>query len=229
MLTKAKPSPFEFEIDTTALLIIDMQRDFLDEGGFGDQMGYDISLAQKCIDPCKQVLNFARKIDMLIIHTREGFFSNLADLASIKGSRKFNQVGIGYLGSLGKALIRGEKGHEIIDDLKPLPEEVVIDKPGHGAFYATELELVLQKNHITHLVICGVITEVCVHSTIREAKDRGYACLVLEDCVGSYQPEFHQVCLEIIQMQNGVFGKVSDSKAFLKSQQGRMIENYKDY
>lgn len=216
IICKAEPGPFEFQFDSTALLLVDMQRDFLEKGGFGDLMGYDISLMAGVIHRCRLVLEAARNAGMFIVHTREGFRPDLSDAAPIKLGRIYNNIGVGDMGPLGRVLVRGEAGHDIIPELYPRTGEPVIDKTGHGAFYATDLELILNKDGIKNLIICGVVTEVCVHSTLREAKDRGYACLVLEDGVGSYTPEFHRVSIEIIKTQGGLFGKVSTSAELLR-------------
>ena len=212
---QAEPGPYRFQLDTTALLIVDMQRDFLEKGGFADLMGYDVSVLAGAIRHSQLVLEAARHAGMFVIHTREGFRPDLADAAPIKLTRIFNDIGVGDQGPLGRVLVRGEPGHDIIPELYPLEGEPVIDKPGHGAFYATDLEMILENRGIKNLIICGVVTEVCVHSTLREAKDRGYACLVLEDCVGSYSAEFHHVSIEIVKTQGGLFGKVSTSSELL--------------
>ena len=217
----AEPDPFEFQLDSTALLIVDMQRDFLEKGGFADLMGYDVSQMEGAIRHCKLVLEAARKAGLFIIHTREGFRPDLSDAAPIKLARSYNDIGVGDPGPLGRVLVRGEPGHDIIPELYPQPGEPVIDKPGHGAFYATDLEMILENRGIKNLIICGVVTEVCVHSTLREAKDRGYACLVLEDCVGSYSAEFHRVSIEIVKTQGGLFGKVSTSAQLLRVLKGQ--------
>lgn len=219
---QAEPHDFPFDRGTTALLLIDMQRDFLDEGGFGDRMGYDISLLRRTIAPNRQLLDAARKAGLLIIHTREGFRPDLTDASPSKLNRSFEDVGLGSKGPLGRALIRGEEGHDIIAELYPLPDEPVIDKPGHGAFFATELDLILRNHDIKRLVICGVTTENCIHSTAREAKDRGYECLVLEDCVASYVPEFQRVGIEMFKSQGGLLGRVSTSAHVLEVLEGVM-------
>lgn len=212
---KAEPHDFPLDPAATALLMIDMQRDFLDEGGFGDRMGYDISLLRKTIAPNRQILEASRKAGLLIIHTREGFRPDLTDASPSKLNRSFENVGLGSEGPLGRALIRGEDGHDIIAELYPLPHEPIIDKPGHGAFFATELDLILRNHDIKRLIICGVTTENCVHSTAREAKDRGYECLILEDCVASYVPEFQRVGIDMFRSQGGLLGRVSTSQDVL--------------
>jgi len=211
----AEPYEFEFEPRSCALVIIDMQRDFVDPGGFGEALGNDVSLLRKAIKPTQKVLQAARKKKMLVIHTREGHRPDLSDLPQSKKLRGHLRTGIGDKGPMGRILVRGEYGHDIVDDLKPAPGEPVVDKPGKGAFYATDLDSMLHNRGIRSLVVCGVTTEVCVNTTVREANDRGYDCLVLEDCVGSYFPAFQKAALEMIKAQGGIFGWVSDSKRFL--------------
>ena len=209
--------PYEFELDAKrcALVIIDMQRDFVDPGGFGEALGNDVSLLRKAIAPTCKVLDAARAHRMLVVHTREGHRPDLSDLPRSKKLRGRLKAGIGDAGPMGRILVRGEYGHDIVDDLKPAPGEPVVDKPGKGAFYATDLDSLLRNRGIGQLVVCGVTTEVCVNTTVREANDRGYDCLVLEDCVGSYFPEFQKAALEMIKAQGGIFGWVSDSRRFL--------------
>ena len=211
----AAPGPFPLNVATTALVVIDMQRDFLLPGGFGETLGNDVSLLQKVVPPLAEVLAAARASGMLVIHTREGHLPDLSDCPPAKLQRGKPSQRIGDMGANGRILIRGEYGHDIIDELAPLDGEIVIDKPGKGAFYATELQAVLEKAGITHLIVTGVTTEVCVHTTVREANDRGYDSLVLSDCVGSYFPEFQRVGLEMVSAQGGIFGWVADSKALL--------------
>jgi nicotinamidase-related amidase len=212
---EAEPYEFEFEPRSCALVIIDMQRDFVDPGGFGEALGNDVSLLRKAIGPTHKVLEAARNKKMLVIHTREGHRPDLSDLPQSKKLRGHLKTGIGDKGPMGRILVRGEYGHGIVDDLKPAPGEPVVDKPGKGAFYATDLDSMLHNRGIRSLVVCGVTTEVCVNTTVREANDRGYDCLVLEDCVGSYFPQFQKAALEMIKAQGGIFGWVSDSKRFL--------------
>ena len=208
----AEPYALEFECKTTALLIIDMQRDFMEPGGFGEMLGNDVSLLRAAIDPCKRILAAAREAGLLVMHTREGHRPDLADAPPTKLARGGLETGIGADGPMGRILIRGEPGHEIIPELAPKPGEPVIDKSGKGAFYETDLELMLRNNNIRTIIVCGVTTEVCVHTTVREANDRGYECLVLEDCVGSYFPEFQRVGIDMIKAQGGIFGWVSNSE-----------------
>ncbi len=212
---QAEPYEFEFEPATTALMVIDMQRDFVDPGGFGEALGNDIALLRKAIAPTKRVLAAARAAQVLVIHTREGHRGDLSDLPLSKKRRGRLKAGIGDPGPMGRILVRGEYGHAIIDELKPIPGEPVVDKPGKGAFYATDLDAMLKNRGVQQLVVCGVTTEVCVNTSVREANDRGYDCLVLEDCVGSYFPEFQEMALRMIKAQGGIFGWVSDSKKFL--------------
>lgn len=211
----AEPYEFEFDPETTALLIIDMQRDFVDPGGFGEALGNDVSLLRKAVPPTRRVLDAAREAGMLVIHTREGHRPDLSDLPANKKLRGKLKAGIGDKGPMGRILVRGEYGHDIVEELKPLPGEPVVDKPGKGAFYATDIDFMLKNRGINQLVVCGVTTEVCVHTTVREANDRGYDALVLEDCVGSYFPEFQEVGIKMIKAQGGIFGWVSDSTRFI--------------
>ena len=208
----AEPYPLEFEQETTALLIIDMQRDFLETGGFGDMLGNDVALLRSTIEPCRNMLLTAREIGLAVIHTREGHRPDLADAPPSKLARGGLDIGIGDDGPMGRILVRGEEGHDIIPELYPAAGEPVIDKPGKGAFFDTDLDLILRNGGIKTLIVCGVTTEVCVHTTVREANDRGYECLVLSDCVGSYFPEFQRIGLEMIKAQGAIFGWVSESE-----------------
>jgi nicotinamidase-related amidase len=211
----AEPYQFEFTLDRTALLIIDMQRDFVDPGGFGAALGNDVSLLRACIPPIERVLNAARDTGLFVIYTREGHRPDLSDCPPSKRVRGHLRIGIGDQGPMGRILVRGEYGHDIIDELRPRPGEPVVDKPGKGSFYATDLDLILRNRSIASLIVCGVTTEVCVHTTVREANDRGYHCLVLADGVASYFPEFQRVGLEMIKAQGGIFGWVANSEQFL--------------
>ena len=212
---EAEPAPLAVDLDRAALVIIDMQRDFLEPGGFGEALGNDVSRLQAAVEPCRQVLAAARRTGMLVIHTREGHRPDLSDAPPHKVQRGDPKSRIGAPGPMGRILVRGEPGHDIIPELYPLAEEPVIDKPGKGAFYQTDLELMLRNRDIDTLFVCGVTTEVCVNTTVREANDRGYECLVLEDCVGSYFPEFQEMGLRMIKAQGGIFGWVSDSARLL--------------
>ncbi|MEU8285312.1 cysteine hydrolase [Micromonospora sp. NPDC048905] len=207
----ARPGPYTFDLSTTALLVIDMQRDFLEPGGFGASLGNDVGQLRRTIPPLAALLADARTVGMTIVHTREGHLPDLSDCPPAKLSRGAPSMRIGDLGPKGRILVRGEYGHDIIDELTPLPDEPVIDKPGKGAFYATELAGLLAERGVRSLLVTGVTTEVCVHTTVREANDRGYECLVLADCVGSYFPEFQRVGLDMIAAQGGIFGWVADS------------------
>jgi len=209
----AEPGPFTFEPATTALVVIDMQRDFLLPGGFGESLGNDVSRLRRTIEPLAALMAAWRTAGLPVIHTREGHLPDLSDCPPAKLHRGAPSMRIGDPGAYGRILIRGEYGHDIVDELRPVAGEIVIDKPGKGAFYATDLHEILQKHGITALVVSGVTTEVCVHTTVREANDRGYECLVLADCVGSYFPEFHRVGLEMIAAQGGIFGWVAESPA----------------
>jgi nicotinamidase-related amidase len=211
----AAPYPFALRPATTALVIIDMQRDFLRPGGFGALLGNDVALLTRVIEPLAAVLDAARAAGMMVIHTREGHRPDLADCPPSKLARGHLDTPIGAEGPNGRVLVRGEPGHGIVDELAPIAGEIVLDKPGKGAFYATDLELLLRNAQITSLVVTGVTTEVCVHTTVREANDRGFECLVLSDCVGSYFPEFHEVGLRMIAAQGGIFGWVASSPDLL--------------
>ena len=212
----AMPSPFVLPTGEVALIVIDMQRDFLLPGGFGESLGNDVSLLASVVPPLRRVLDAARSAGWTVIHTREGHRPDLSDLPAAKHRRGKPSLRIGDPGPYGRILIRGEYGHDIVDELAPAPGEPVLDKPGKGAFYGTDLQEVLQANGITTLVVTGVTTEVCVHTTVREANDRGYDVLVLSDCVGSYFPEFQRVALDLIAAQGGIFGWVADSSALLQ-------------
>ncbi|WP_315779491.1 isochorismatase family cysteine hydrolase [Bradyrhizobium sp. SZCCHNPS1003] len=213
----AEPEPIALDWDETALLIIDMQRDFMEPGGFGETLGNDVSQLARAVTPIANVLGAARKMGMLVIHTREGHKPDLSDAPPAKVERGAPSLRIGDPGPMGRILIRGEPGHDIIPALYPIAGEVVIDKPGKGAFYATELGDVLKQHGIANLLVCGVTTEVCVNTTVREANDRGYRCVVVSDGCASYFPEFHEMGLRMIKAQGGIFGWVADSAAVLKA------------
>ena len=208
----AEPYELKFDPATTALVIIDMQRDFVMPGGFGEALGNDVKQLQVTIAPTRAILDAAREAKMLVIHTREGHRPDLSDCPPSKLARGKGAKRIGDPGPMGRILIRGEVGHDIVPELYPIAGEVVIDKPGKGAFFATDLELILRDRGIKTLLVCGVTTEVCVNTTVREANDRGYECVVLSDCVGSYFPEFQKAALAMIKAQGGIFGWVSDSR-----------------
>jgi biuret amidohydrolase len=212
---EAEPYAFALEPGRVALLIIDMQRDFLEPGGFGEMLGNDVSQLRRTIEPNRRLLAAWRTAGLPVIHTREGHRPDLADLPPAKKVRGHSAVTIGDPGPMGRILVRGEPGHDIIPELYPVAGEPVIDKPGKGAFFATDLQAILQSRGIAQLVVTGVTTEVCVNTTVREANDRGYDCLVLEDCVGSYFPEFQIMGLKMIKAQGGIFGWVAKSGAVI--------------
>ena len=213
----AEPAPISVDLARTALIIIDMQRDFLEPGGFGETLGNDVSRLVAAVEPCRAVLEAARRRGLLVIHTREGHRPDLSDAPPAKVERGEPSLRIGAPGPMGRILVRGEPGHDIIPALYPAAGEPVIDKPGKGAFYQTELELMLRNRGIENLFVCGVTTEVCVNTTVREANDRGYRCIVLGDCCASYFPHFHEAGLAMIKAQGGIFGWVSDSRDALKA------------
>jgi nicotinamidase-related amidase len=211
----AEPYPFDLIAAQAGLVIIDMQRDFLEPGGFGAALGNDVSLLRRAIAPTQRLLEAARVASLTVIHTREGHRPDLADLPPAKKARGRLPNGIGDPGPMGRILVRGEPGHDIIPELYPVPGEPVVDKPGKGAFHATDLDAMLKNRGITQLLVCGVTTEVCVNTTVREANDRGYECVVVEDCVGSYFPEFQEMGLRMIKAQGGIFGWVASSDAVI--------------
>ena len=212
---EAEPYAFELTPGRCALLIIDMQRDFLEPGGFGEMLGNNVSQLRRTIEPNQRLLAAWRASQMPVIHTREGHRPDLSDLPPAKRIRGRGRTTIGDPGPMGRILIRGEAGHDIIPELYPLPGEPVIDKPGKGAFHATDLHSILFNLGITQLVVTGVTTEVCVNTTVREANDRGYNCLVPSDCVGSYFPDFQEMGLRMIKAQGGIFGWVTRSESLL--------------
>ena len=216
-LLAAEPQPIALDWAATALVIIDMQRDFLEPGGFGETLGNDVSQLARAVVPCADVLRAARAAGILVVHTREGHLPDLSDAPPAKVERGAPSLRIGDPGPMGRILIRGEAGHDIIPALYPVEGEIVIDKPGKGAFYATTLGADLKARGIDTLLVCGVTTEVCVNTTVREANDRGYRCVVLADGCASYFPEFHEMGLKMIKAQGGIFGWVSDSAKVLQA------------
>lgn len=212
MATESTPSLIRINPADTALIVIDMQRDFLDPGGYAASAGLDVSALRQPIPAIQSLLTAARRFGMLVVHTREGHRSDLSDCPPAKLARsRAAGAEIGSLGPLGRLLVRGDHGHDIIDELKPLPGEPVVDKPGYGAFHQTNLSQILGTRGISQIIITGVTTEVCVHSTLREAVDRGYRCVLAGDACASAYPHLHQAALEMVAVEGGIFGRVLNS------------------
>lgn len=216
----AEPFAFEFDPARTALLCIDFQRDFVEAGGFGESLGNDVSHLRRAIEPTQAVLAAFRELGSTIIHTREGHRPDLTDLFPAKRDRGNPSLRIGEEGPMGRLLVRGSHGHEIVPELAPAAGEVVLDKPGKDSFYGTDLDTILRARGIDRLVVTGVTTEVCVQSTVRAANDRGFECLVLSDCTASYFPEFHAAALAMFSAQGGIVGWVAPSSALLDAVAG---------
>lgn len=211
----ARPFAYQLPDNPPALIIIDMQRDFVEEGGFGSSLGNDVTPLQKIIPPLEKVLQCFRRLGLPVIHTREAHKADLSDCPSSKRLRGDCKIKIGDQGPMGRLLIDGEPGNNIVNQLSPVEGEHDIAKPGKGAFYATNLTEILQREKITHLIFAGVTTEVCVQTTMREANDRGYECLLLEDCTESYFPEFKQATIDMIVAQGGIVGWTTDSATLI--------------
>jgi nicotinamidase-related amidase len=213
----ANPFPFALDLDSAALLIIDMQRDFVEPGGFGESLGNKVEPLQSIVPVVQKVLMAWRLTNKLVVHTRESHLPDLSDCPQAKLSRGNPSLRIGDVGPMGRILVRGEHGNQIVDALTPLPHEVVIDKPGKGAFYGTALMDILQTNKIRQLVIMGVTTEVCVQSTMREANDRGFDCLLIEDGTASYFPEFKAATLAMVTAQAAIVGWTCHSSLLIQA------------
>ena len=211
----AQPFAFEFEVERCALVIIDMQRDFVEPGGFGESLGNDVALLQAIVPACRRVLQAWREAGGLVVHTRESHRPDLSDCPPAKRNRGNPSLRIGDEGPMGRILVAGEAGNQIIPELAPVPGEIVLDKPGKGAFYATGLHETLRQAGISHLVFMGVTTEVCVQTSMREANDRGYDCLLLEDCTESYFPQFKAATLDMVRAQGGIVGWTAPSSSLL--------------
>ena len=211
----ANPFSYEFPLSRAALVIIDMQRDFVEPGGFGETLGNDVSLLQAIVPACKRVLEAWRDAGGLVVHTREAHHPDLSDCPPAKRDRGNPTLRIGDAGPMGRILVAGEPGNQIIAELAPLRSEIVLDKPGKGAFYATPLHELLRQAGVTHLLFMGVTTEVCVQTSMREANDRGYDCLLLEDCTESYFPQFKAAAVEMMRAQGAIVGWTATSAQLL--------------
>lgn len=220
VVKEALPYAFEFNPTRTAIIIIDMQNDFCSPGGFGEKLGNDITLTRAIIPVIQQLLQAAREAGIVVVHTREGHLPDLSDCPPAKLERSKKQgAGIGDVGPMGRILVRGEQGHAIVPELTPLDGEMVVDKPGKGAFYMTNLEHLLEQNNIESLLLCGVTTHVCVHTTLREANDRGYRCLVLEDATAAFDPADQQAAIHMVRQQGGIFGWTSLANPLIEALQ----------
>ena len=214
----AVPYAYSYPPARTALVVIDMQRDFIEPGGFGAALGNDVTQLSRIVPAVAALLAFAREHDMLVVHTRESHLPDLSDCPPAKRLRGNPGMRIGDSGAMGRILVRGEPGNQIVAELAPLPGEIVIDKPGKGAFYATGLQAMLAERGISHLLLAGVTTEVCVQTTMREANDRGYECLLVQDATASYFPAFHEATVAMICAQGGIVGWAAPLDAVLASQ-----------
>ena len=217
VLIPARPGHYLFIAARTALVVIDMQRDFIEAGGFGEALGNDVSQLAEAVPVVEGLLALSRQLGLLVVHTRESHLPDLSDCPPSKLARGGAALRIGDRGPMGRILVRGEPGNDIIACLQPRSGEIVIDKPGKGAFYGTNLHAQLQERDITHLLFCGVTTEVCVQTSMREANDRGYDCLLVEDATASYFPEFKQATLEMVRAQGGIVGWTAPLAALVAS------------
>lgn len=218
---KAEPFDFPFDPSTTALIVIDMQRDFVEEGGFGASLGNDVSRLQAIIPTVARLIDGARKAGLMVVHTRECHQPDLSDLPPTKRDRGSPALRIGDDGPMGRLLVAGEAGADIVPELAPLSDEIVIDKPGKGAFYATELGPVLARHHIRHLIFAGVTTEVCVQTTMREANDRGFECILVTDATESYFADFKAATIAMMTAQGAIVGWATTTDAVLEALNGR--------
>ena len=214
-LETALPYAFRFPPERTALIVIDMQRDFIEPGGFGSSLGNDVTLLQAIVPTTRRLIDGCRAAGLTIVHTREAHKPDLSDCPEPKRQRGKPGLRIGDPGPMGRILISGEPGNDFVPELTALPDEIVIEKPGKGAFYATELQAILRSRHVSHLVFAGVTTEVCVQTTMREANDRGYDCLLIEDATESYFPQFKVATLDMIRAQGAIVGWTATCDQFL--------------
>ncbi len=220
----AQPGPFTFDPASTALIVIDMQRDFIEPGGFGESLGNDVSLLAQIVPTVASLLALARRSGWFVVHTRESHAPDLSDCPPAKRLRGAPNARIGDTGPMGRILVRGEPGNAIVSAVAPVEGELVIDKPGKGAFYATSLQSALAARGITHVVFAGVTTEVCVQTSMREANDRGYDCLLVEDATASYIPAFRQATLDMVRSQGGIVGWTAPLSAFSDTDPARQAE-----